>query len=82
MPSIPSDLTLAVGDGARRMTYAELAQARSISLASARRFAVTIIGLGKSVTTGLSVSPSPWDKCGQALGQHWETREILRGTLA
>jgi hypothetical protein len=32
-----SDITLAVGDGARRMTYAELAQARGISLASARR---------------------------------------------
>jgi len=28
-----SDITLAVGDGARRMTYAELAQARAISLA-------------------------------------------------
>jgi len=34
-----SDITLAVGDGARRMTYAELAQARGISLASARRLA-------------------------------------------
>jgi hypothetical protein len=34
-----SDITLAVGDGARRMTYADLAQARSISLASARRLA-------------------------------------------
>lgn len=32
-----SDITLAVGDGTRRMTYAELAQARGISLASARR---------------------------------------------
>ena len=32
-----SDITLAVGDGARRMTYAELAQARGISLPSARR---------------------------------------------
>jgi hypothetical protein len=39
MPSTPSDITLAVGDGARRMTYAELAQARSISVASARRLA-------------------------------------------
>src|SRR3954453_394497 len=29
--------TRAVGDGSRRMTYAELAQARAISLASARR---------------------------------------------
>jgi hypothetical protein len=34
-----SDITLAIGDGARRMTYAELAQARGISLASARRLA-------------------------------------------
>ena len=34
-----SDITLAVGDGTRRMTYAELAQARGISLASARRLA-------------------------------------------
>jgi hypothetical protein len=34
-----SDITLAVGDGARRMTYAELAQARDISLASTRRLA-------------------------------------------
>jgi hypothetical protein len=33
----PPDLSLAVGNGARRMTYAELAQARGISLASARR---------------------------------------------
>jgi hypothetical protein len=39
MPSTPSDITLAVGDGARRMTSAELAQARSISVASARRLA-------------------------------------------
>jgi hypothetical protein len=39
MPSTPRDFSLAVGDGARRMTYAELAQARSISLASARRLA-------------------------------------------
>src|SRR5688500_7179049 len=38
MPT-PADLSLAVGDGARRMTYAELAQARQISLASARRLA-------------------------------------------
>jgi hypothetical protein len=34
-----SDIALAVGDGARRMTYVELAQARAISLASARRLA-------------------------------------------
>lgn len=34
-----SDISLAVGDGGRRMSYAELAQARSISLASARRLA-------------------------------------------
>jgi hypothetical protein len=32
-----SDITLAVGDGARRMTYAELAQARGTSLLSACR---------------------------------------------
>ena len=32
-----SDITLAVGDGSRRMTYAELADARGISLPSARR---------------------------------------------
>ena len=32
-----SEITLAVGDGARRMTYAELAQARGISLPAARR---------------------------------------------
>jgi len=31
--TMASDITLAVGDGARRMTYAELAQARAISLA-------------------------------------------------
>jgi hypothetical protein len=37
MPSGPSDLSLAVGDGARRMTYAELAAVRGISLPSARR---------------------------------------------
>jgi hypothetical protein len=34
-----SDISLAVGDGARRMTYAELAQAQGESLASARRLA-------------------------------------------
>src|SRR3954447_11452406 len=32
-----SDITLAVGDGARRMTYAELAETRGISLTAARR---------------------------------------------
>jgi hypothetical protein len=32
-----SDITLAVGDGARRMTYAELAAVRGISLPSVRR---------------------------------------------
>jgi hypothetical protein len=32
-----SDISLAVGDGARRMTYAELATVRGISQASARR---------------------------------------------
>jgi hypothetical protein len=32
-----SDISLAVGDGARRMTYAELAAARGISPASAKR---------------------------------------------
>jgi hypothetical protein len=32
-----SDISLAVGDGARRMTYAELATVRGISLSSARR---------------------------------------------
>ena len=32
-----SDIGLAVGDGARRMTYVELAEAREISLPSARR---------------------------------------------
>lgn len=35
--SMASDISLAVGDGARRMTYAELATVRGISLASARR---------------------------------------------
>ena len=34
---MPADISLAVGDGARRMTYAELAEARGISLPSARR---------------------------------------------
>jgi hypothetical protein len=34
---MPSDISLAVGDGARRMTYAELAQVRGISPASAKR---------------------------------------------
>jgi hypothetical protein len=33
----PPDLSLAVGDGARRMTYAELADVRGISRASAER---------------------------------------------
>jgi hypothetical protein len=32
-----SDITLAVGDGARRMTYAELASVREISALSAER---------------------------------------------
>jgi hypothetical protein len=34
MPSTPSDITLAVGDGARRMTYAELAAVWGISATS------------------------------------------------
>jgi hypothetical protein len=34
-----SDISLAVGDGARRMTYAELAATRGISRASAKRLA-------------------------------------------
>jgi hypothetical protein len=33
----PPDLSLAVGNGARRMTYAELADIRGISRASAER---------------------------------------------
>ena len=37
MPSTPGDISLAVGDGARRMTYAELAAVRGISITSARR---------------------------------------------
>jgi hypothetical protein len=37
MPSTPRDFSLAVGDGARRMTYAELADVRGISGASAER---------------------------------------------
>src|SRR5215213_3540019 len=32
-----SEVTLAVGDGVCRMTYAELAEARSISITAARR---------------------------------------------
>ena len=32
-----SDITLAVGDGARRMTYAEIAESRRISVSSAER---------------------------------------------
>jgi hypothetical protein len=82
MPSTPNDIPLAVGDGARRMTYAELAQARSISLASARRLAAAIVGLGKSVTTALSASLSPWDRWKVALGQHQEKPEILPRKLA
>ena len=39
MPSGSSDISLAVGDGARRMTYAELADVRGISAASAERLA-------------------------------------------
>jgi hypothetical protein len=35
----PPDLSLAVGDGARRLTYAELADVRGISAASAERLA-------------------------------------------
>ena len=34
---MPSDISLAVGDGARRMTYAELAESRRISVSSAER---------------------------------------------
>jgi hypothetical protein len=39
MPSTPRDFSLAVGDGARRMTYAELATVRGISPASAKPLA-------------------------------------------
>jgi hypothetical protein len=34
---LANDISLAVGDGTRRMTYVELAQARGISLTSVRR---------------------------------------------
>jgi hypothetical protein len=37
MSSTPSDISLAVGDGVRRMTYVELAAVRGTSLAAARR---------------------------------------------
>src|SRR6516162_11397958 len=37
--AMSDNISLAVGDGTRRMTYAELAEARGISLASARRLA-------------------------------------------
>jgi hypothetical protein len=37
VPSGPSEIALAVGNGTRRMTYAELAAVRGTSLASARR---------------------------------------------
>ena len=37
VPSTPGDISLAIGDGARRMTYAELAAVRGISVTSARR---------------------------------------------
>jgi hypothetical protein len=37
MPATPGDLSLAVGDGTRRMSYVELAAARGISLPAARR---------------------------------------------
>ena len=49
-----SDISLAVGDGSRRMTYAELAQARAISPASPSGSLAAITGIGKSAMTGLS----------------------------
>ncbi len=68
MPT-PADLSLAVGDGARRMTYAELAQARQISLASARRLARRHHWPRQAGNDGISASLSPWDTCRQAQGQ-------------
>ena len=41
MPSGPSDITFAVGDGVRQMTYVELAADRGISAMSAERGSVT-----------------------------------------
>jgi hypothetical protein len=49
-----SDISLAVGGGARRMTYAEPAGVRWISLPSARRLVLLIADRGRSEMTGLS----------------------------
>jgi hypothetical protein len=64
-----SDITLAVGDGSRRMTYAELAQARGISLASARRPARRHHWPRQAGNDGMSASLSPRDICILSLRQ-------------
>ena len=54
-----SDITLAVGDGTRRMTYAELAAVRNISVPAARRLPYVIMAQADRQRRAChSVSPS------------------------
>ena len=52
--AMSDNISLAVGDGTRRMTYAELAQARGISLASASGSRVAMLGPDRPEMTVLS----------------------------
>jgi len=54
-----SDITLAVGDGSSRMTYAQLAEARNISLPAARRLTLRHHWHNQVGNDGVVVSVSP-----------------------
>jgi hypothetical protein len=80
MPSTPSDITLAVGDEARRMTYAELADVRGISATSAP-------DIREVIREALTVSTPDdrehiLDERDRTIAAHEETIRHLRGLLA
>ena len=64
------DITLAVGDGTRRMTYAELPRPGAYRWPRPDGWRGGSAGLGRPAMTALSASLSPWDICGLSQGQH------------
>jgi hypothetical protein len=71
-----SEISLAVGDGSRRMTYAELADARGISLASARRLARRHYWHREAGNDGIVRVTVPLGVCGQPLAQFRPHRRV------
>jgi hypothetical protein len=73
-----SDITLAVGDGARRMTYAELANIRRISVPSAMRLVRRKNWPRQTGNDGVVrvLVPLP------AAGDSKQRKDLLRGTTA